>query len=134
MSRDDDFSFRIAERIGTIGVYATGWKKEVNLVEWNGHPAKIDVRDWDPKHEHMSRGVTLKTEEAAALSDVLSKYLARERAASAQPAKPQEVAERPEKTQATDVQEAAARPADVQEAAAGPADAQAAGAQEEEPV
>ena len=133
MSRDDDFSFRIAERIGTIGVYATGWKKEVNLVEWNGHPAKIDVRDWDPKHEHMSRGVTLKMEEAAALSDVLSKYLAREKAASAQPAKPQEMAERPENPRPADAQ-AAERPTDAQAAAERPADAQAAEAREEASV
>ena len=73
--RGDDFSFEIKEHIGVIGTYSTGWKKEINLVEWNGNPAKVDIRDWDPKHEHMSRGVTLRHEEAAALCGLLLKYL-----------------------------------------------------------
>lgn len=73
--RGDDFSFEIKEHIGVIGTYPTGWKKEINLVEWNGNPAKLDIRDWDPRHEHMSRGITLRREEAAVLVGLLNKYL-----------------------------------------------------------
>lgn len=51
--------FEIKERIGVIKPYPTGWNRELNLVSWNGNPAKYDIRDWDPDHEHMSRGITL---------------------------------------------------------------------------
>ncbi len=73
--RGDDFSFEITKHIGVISTYSTGWKKEINLVEWNGNPAKLDIRDWDPKHEHMSRGITLRREEAVSLADILNKYM-----------------------------------------------------------
>ena len=63
--------FEIKERIGVIRYYPTGWTKELNLVEWNGNPAKYDIRDWDPHHEHMSRGITLHSEEMAKLFSLL---------------------------------------------------------------
>ena len=56
---DRDVTFEIVENIGIIASYATGWNKELNLVSWNGGAVKYDIRDWDPAHEHMSRGVTL---------------------------------------------------------------------------
>lgn len=75
MLKDDDFSYEIQKNIGVLKTYPTGWTKEINLISWNGKPAKIDIRDWDSKHEHMSRGLTLHEEEAEALVEVLSKYL-----------------------------------------------------------
>ena len=51
---DRDVTFEITEPIGVIANYATGWKKEINLVSWNGGAPKYDIRDWDPDHEHMS--------------------------------------------------------------------------------
>ena len=74
MMKDDDFSFEIKEHLGDLFNYSTGWKKEVNLVEWNGGHPKLDIRDWDPNHERMSRGVTLHDGEAKALIKVLEKY------------------------------------------------------------
>jgi len=35
----------------------------VNLVSWNGNPAKYDIRDWAPNHEKMGKGITLTCEE-----------------------------------------------------------------------
>ena len=60
---DRDVTFEIVENIGIIASYATGWNKELNLVSWNGGAVKYDIRDWDPAHEHMSRGVTLHEKE-----------------------------------------------------------------------
>ena len=77
MSRNDDYSFEIKEHLGVLGEYSTGWKKELNLVEWNGNNAKLDIRDWDANHEHMSRGVTLHMTEAAALADLISSYISK---------------------------------------------------------
>ncbi len=78
MSRGDDFSFEIKEHLGILGAYSTGWKKELNLIEWNGSNAKLDIRDWDPAHERMSRGVTLHTDEARTLLSILEKYFSRQ--------------------------------------------------------
>lgn len=59
----NEIVFEIKERIGVIKPYPTGWNKELNLVSWNGNSVKYDIRDWDPEHEHMSRGITLYPEE-----------------------------------------------------------------------
>ena len=69
-----EISFNICQKIGVIASYQSGWKKEANLVEWNGGPAKIDIRDWDPSHEHMGKGITLYPEEADRLQWLLFRY------------------------------------------------------------
>lgn len=76
MNGEKDFAFNIREHIGVIGTYSTGWKKELNLVEWNGKNAKFDIRDWEPSHEHMSRGITLHEDEAKALASLIFKFFA----------------------------------------------------------
>ncbi len=74
-NRGESFAFEIKKHIGVLGTYSTGWKKELNIVEWNGKNAKYDIRDWDPNHEKMSRGVTLHEGEVKNLVTVLEKYL-----------------------------------------------------------
>ncbi|NLD20189.1 MAG: hypothetical protein GX663_08095 [Clostridiales bacterium] len=68
---DRDVMFEITEAIGIIAAYPTGWQKELNLVSWNGGAPKYDIRDWDPEHEHMSRGVTLHEKEMRLMLDML---------------------------------------------------------------
>ena len=58
-----DIVFEIKEQIGVIEEFQTGWMKELNLVSWNGNEPKYDIRDWDEKHERMSRGITLTEEQ-----------------------------------------------------------------------
>ena len=70
---DRDVTFEIVENIGIIASYATGWTKELNLVSWNGGAVKYDIRDWDPAHEHMSRGVTLHEKEMRTVIELLRK-------------------------------------------------------------
>ena len=60
---DRDVTFEIMEEIGIINTQDTGWTREINLVRWNGGAAKYDIRDWDPHHERMSKGITLTEEE-----------------------------------------------------------------------
>lgn len=72
-----DISFKILKHIGTIATIPTGWCKEVNIVSWNGSIPKFDIREWDPTHERMTRGITLHTEEATALAQILSDYFAK---------------------------------------------------------
>jgi len=65
--------FEIKEEIGILSESASGWKKELNLVSWNDRKPKYDIRDWDPDHEKVGKGITLTREEALALRDMLNK-------------------------------------------------------------
>ncbi len=62
-----EISFDIVEHIGVLSTFGTGWTKELNLVSWNGGVPKYDIRDWDPAHAHMSRGITLQEDEMRAV-------------------------------------------------------------------
>lgn len=66
-----DFKFEITEHLGTLSENARGWTKELNKVSFNDRPAKYDLREWDPDHEKMSKGVTLSDEEMEILSKIL---------------------------------------------------------------
>ncbi len=70
---DRDITFEIIEEIGIISTMDTGWAKEINLVRWNGGVAKYDIREWDPSHTRMSRGITLKEEEMRRILDLMRK-------------------------------------------------------------
>lgn len=56
---DRDFTFVIEEHLGVLSRSDNGWTRELNIVSWNGQKPKYDIRDWDPDHERMSKGVTL---------------------------------------------------------------------------
>ena len=68
----DDFKFEITKELGVIGEGTKGWKKEVNLVSWNGRPQKLDIRDWNETHEKMGKGVALSGQEARILLEILN--------------------------------------------------------------
>jgi hypothetical protein len=68
-----DITFDVVKHFGVLSEEKTGWKKEINLVSWNGRTPKIDIRDWAPGHEKMGKGITLTTEEAKMLIEFLSK-------------------------------------------------------------
>ena len=67
-----DFKFDIKKNLGTISENSKGWKREVNVMTWNNKKAKIDIREWDEKHEQMSKGITLGKEELKQLKDILN--------------------------------------------------------------
>lgn len=70
--KDDDFTFEIVNSLGVINTNPkTNWTLECNVVAWNGREPKIDIRAWDEKHEHMSKGVTLTEPEAIALCEMI---------------------------------------------------------------
>jgi hypothetical protein len=66
-----DITFDILKHFGVLSEERNGWKKEVNLVAWNGRNPKIDIRDWAPGHEKMGKGITLTNEEAQTLGELL---------------------------------------------------------------
>lgn len=68
-----DIKYEILEKIGEISVSPKGWTKELNLISWNDRPGKYDIREWDPEHEKMAKGITLSKEEALKLRELLNK-------------------------------------------------------------
>lgn len=68
-----DIKYEIIEELGVLSESAKGWKKELNLISWNGAEPKYDLRDWDPNHEKMGKGVTLNEEEVKTLYKILGK-------------------------------------------------------------
>ena len=67
-----DFRYDIVEEIGVLSENAKGWRKELNLISWNGATPKYDIREWAPEHERMGKGVTLTKEELEALKKLIS--------------------------------------------------------------
>lgn len=67
-----DIKYEIVETLGVISESAKGWKKELNLVSWNGRDPKFDLRDWSLGHEKMGKGITLTKEEVDALKTILN--------------------------------------------------------------
>ena len=67
-----EFKYEIVEQLGVISESNKGWTKELNLISWNGGQPKYDIRDWDPSHQKMGKGITLTKEEALQLAELLS--------------------------------------------------------------
>lgn len=65
--------FEIKENHGLLSENAKGWTKELNSVSWNDRAPKYDLREWDPNHEMMTKGVTLNLEELKELRNILNK-------------------------------------------------------------
>ncbi|MCL2051724.1 MAG: PC4/YdbC family ssDNA-binding protein [Lachnospiraceae bacterium] len=67
----EEFMYEITKAIGVIGEGSRGWRKEVNIVSWNGRPPKLDIRDWNETHEKMGKGVTLSGSEVRMMLELL---------------------------------------------------------------
>ena len=75
------FEFNIIKKIGVLETFQNGWSKELNIVSWNGGTPKFDVRDWNPEHDRMTKGITLYEGEAKRLGEELGKYFGKSSAA-----------------------------------------------------
>ena len=69
-----DFTFTIEKHIATLSENGASWPLELNLVSFNGDPAKFDLRKWNKRHDRMSKGVSLTKDELKNLMHVLNKY------------------------------------------------------------
>ncbi|QIJ69236.1 YdbC family protein [Enterococcus faecalis] len=67
----EEFSYEILEEVAVLSENARGWRKELNLISWNGRPPKFDLREWAPDHEKMGKGITLTNEEFPELSKTI---------------------------------------------------------------
>ena len=69
-----EFKFEITQELGVLSESKSGWKRELNLISWNGADPKFDIRDWSPDHEKMSKGISLNAEEIEKLKKILEKF------------------------------------------------------------
>lgn len=67
-----DITFEIEKKLGVLSSNEKGWSKELNLVSWNGKPAKYDLRDWNEDHDRMGKGITLNKDEVLKLKEILN--------------------------------------------------------------
>ncbi len=66
-----EIKYEIIETIAVLSESAKGWKKELNLISWNGREPKYDIRDWAENHEKMGKGITLSKDELNQLREIL---------------------------------------------------------------
>lgn len=67
-----ELTFEITEHFGVLSQNARGWTKELNKISWNEREPKWDIREWNPDHTRMGKGVTLTEEEVDALRKLLN--------------------------------------------------------------
>ncbi|HHX68532.1 MAG: PC4/YdbC family ssDNA-binding protein [Miniphocaeibacter sp.] len=70
-----EFKFEIVENLGILSENAKGWRKELNLVSWSEREPKYDIREWNPDHTRMSKGVTFTKDELMILQELLKEEL-----------------------------------------------------------
>lgn len=64
-----EIKFEIVKSCAVLEEFASGWKKELNLVKWNDGEAKYDIRNWNPDHTKMTGGVTLTENDIQRIAD-----------------------------------------------------------------
>jgi hypothetical protein len=74
-NQDAEIECKIIESYGIFSQGIRFWNKEVNLVSWNGMPAKLDIRNWQRDHAKCGKGIAVTREEAEELVKLLSAVL-----------------------------------------------------------
>lgn len=67
-----EITFEITKELGVISENSKGWTRELNLVSWNEREPKYDIRDWNPDHTRMSKGISLTEEEMEKLVELFN--------------------------------------------------------------
>lgn len=67
-----ELKFEITKTLGVLSENARGWTKELNMVSWNEREPKYDLREWNPDHTRMGKGITLTEEEIETLRAILN--------------------------------------------------------------
>ena len=70
-----EIQYEIVKEIAVLSTGDSGYRKEINLISWNGKEPKYDIRSFSPNREKCGKGITLNADEAAALLKALQKEL-----------------------------------------------------------
>ncbi|MDY6065115.1 MAG: PC4/YdbC family ssDNA-binding protein [Finegoldia sp.] len=70
-----EFKFEIIENLGRLSTKSNNWTKELNIVKWSDYEPKYDIREWNPDHTRMSKGVTFTEEEIRILHSLLEEEI-----------------------------------------------------------
>lgn len=64
-------TMNVIKKIAVISDEDKGYRKELNLVSWNGREPKLDLRTWSPEGQAL-KGITMTEDEAKELLKVLN--------------------------------------------------------------
>ena len=70
-----EIQYEIVKEIVVLSASDSGYTKEINLISWNGKEPKYDIRNFSPNREKCGKGITLTSDDAAALLKALEKEL-----------------------------------------------------------
>ena len=70
-----DIQYEIVKEVAVLSASDSGYTKEINLISWNGKEPKYDIRSFSTNREKCGKGITLTTDEAAALLKALQEEL-----------------------------------------------------------
>ena len=65
------FKYEITERIAVHSTNSSGLERQLNLISWNDHEPKYDIRDWSPDGSKMGKGISMTKEDLIALKGIL---------------------------------------------------------------
>lgn len=68
----NEITYEIVKNVGVISINERGWTKELNVVSFNEHEPKYDIREWSPDKKKMSKGIRLSQSELDKLQEILS--------------------------------------------------------------
>ena len=62
-----EIQYEIVKEIAVLSTSDSGYRKEINLISWNGKEPKYDIRSFSPNREKCGKGITLTEKEAGNL-------------------------------------------------------------------
>lgn len=68
-------TMNVIKKIAVISDEDKGYRKELNLVSWNGREPKYDLRNWSPEGQAL-KGLTMSEKEAKELYKALGDMFA----------------------------------------------------------
>jgi len=68
-----EIQYEMIKEIAVLSTSGSGYTKEINLISWNGNEPKYDIRSFSPNRGKCGKGITLTSDEAAALLKELQK-------------------------------------------------------------
>ena len=74
---DAKFEYEIVRNLGVLSTRRFNGEArntEINIVSWNRHDPKFDIRIWNEDHSSMSKGISLTGEEIRKLYKAIEPY------------------------------------------------------------